>query len=351
MALRVVHVAEGYGGGLADAIASYAKSLPDAEHHLVHSPRRGVPLSAGNLAGYASTCLMGPEAFSSIATVRRRVNELRPNIVHLHSSYGGVYGRLALFGVKVPIVFTPHCFGFQREDIPKGARWFYRAVEFGLARRVDVFAGCSPHEIELAESFGPRVCAVFVPNVARIEIDEAYAAAIPAPATLRIVTAGRVVAQKDPELFAAIARAFVSDEHVEFEWVGGGDRELEKSLLDSGVTLAGWLDKAQVLARVRAADLYVHTGRWEGFPVGLLEALALDVPSLVISRPYSRWLPPNMLVSSVNDAVARVAELVASPAARNDLLNEGKRALAENTEYAQAQALRAAYELAIKSAA
>src|SRR6185295_18437782 len=86
-------------------------------------------------------------------SLRAAVADVRPDVVHLHSSMAGALGRLQppLPG-RPAVVYSPHCFAFERRDILRERRWAYRLAEFVLARRTDAFICVSPHEAQLARN-------------------------------------------------------------------------------------------------------------------------------------------------------------------------------------------------------
>jgi glycosyltransferase involved in cell wall biosynthesis len=93
----------------------------------------------------------------------------------------------------------------------------------------------------------------------------------------RIVTVGGIRVQKNPRLFAEIARSF-EREDVDFLWIGDGDASLKRTLEDAGVRVTGWLTRADAIDAVAHADIYLSTASWEGMPVSLIEAMALGTP-------------------------------------------------------------------------
>ncbi|MDI9915073.1 glycosyltransferase [Rhodococcus sp. IEGM 1379] len=96
--------------------------------------------------------------------------------------------------------------------------------------------------------------------------------------TREVVMVGRISAQKDPGFYASAARAARSN--VRWTWVGDGDAVMRSDLEQAGVTVTGWLPNAQVRQHLARADLYLHSARWEGAPVTLLEAAAVGTPVL-----------------------------------------------------------------------
>ena len=69
----------------------------------------------------------------------------QPDLIHLHSSWAGLLGRLVPLGRR-KIVYTPHCYAFERRDLSQVVRIGLWLVEKILSRRnAGVFA-VSPRE-------------------------------------------------------------------------------------------------------------------------------------------------------------------------------------------------------------
>src|SRR5262249_31006579 len=98
-----------------------------------------------------------------------------------------------------------------------------------------------------------------------------------------MVSVGRLVKQKRPDLFLEIAKKWsVLDEKVRFLWIGDGnlkeqwDNWIIEKKLKKVVQNNGWQKtSAPYLA---AADYYFHLAEFEGLPLALLEAMATGLP-------------------------------------------------------------------------
>jgi glycosyltransferase involved in cell wall biosynthesis len=95
----------------------------------------------------------------------------------------------------------------------------------------------------------------------------------------RIITSGRIVAQKNPYLFNTIATYFQEFNGFEFIWAGdGAERDLLRA---KNITVTGWLSTEDVKALVMQADIYLSTSLYEGLSFAVLEALSLKKPMLL----------------------------------------------------------------------
>lgn len=345
-ALRILHVTESFGGGVSDAVRSYARATPQYEHHLLYSLREKAPFEPSVLDAFASSKPLGYGHMRRIQHIRQQVTKSKIDIVHVHSSLGGLYGRLAAITSSVCIVYTPHCFAFERRDISRTMRGLFYLAELVLARAAtDAFAACSDRERKLANRLAPTKPAVVVPNVSQLALRDESNEEI--QETFVIAGAGRAAAQKDPSAFARIVAPFSDDTAYSAVWLGGGEPDLEQELRRSHVQVTGWLSKAELTKKLGGVSLYLHTAKWEGFPIGLLEAVAENVPSLVVRQPYTMGLPEEMIVDDETHAIQRIRQLAIDPDARETLQNVAKDAFRKNTLQLQSRRLRETYEAAM----
>jgi len=336
--ISVLHVVEAYGGGVMVAVNDYIESTPQHRHAILAAKREGhdtgvrpnVPLFELDDKRRLRRVL---------AQVRRTIREFRPDVVHFHSSWAGVIGRLLPRGTA-QFVYTPHCYAFERRDVPTAVRAAYRIVESVLARRLDAVIACSPREAQLARELRSGTPTFYVPNIAPPP-------AVPFPRRpserLRIVASGRIAAQKGPDWFAGLARAVrARTEDVDISWLGGGEAAAEQSLRDAGVDVTGWLRRPELLAELTGADLYVHSAAWEGAPLSVLEAASLGVPVVARDIPALRSLGLTDLHADPQEAAEAV--LAAWDADRLREKREAVRAIASrHTAAVQSEALASAY--------
>ncbi len=337
--MKVLHVAESFGGGVATAMAEYVRSTPELEHHLLYGDRSQT--AEDSWRPYASSNPLGTK-LNAVRTIRRAVEELQPDVVHAQSSFAGAYTRLAVRNGAVRIVYTPHCFAFERRDISAAARSGYLALERVLALNTEILAGCSPLEAEFGRKWRGADHAVYVPNVARVGHVEA--APKVAGARPRIVGLGRLDAQKDPGWFAEVADLLAGK--VDLLWIGGGTPEAEQVMRSHGVEVTGWVSRDTALTALASADCFISSAVWEGFPMALLEARALGVP--VVLRELRALLdtPAEVTVTDQTAAARLALEVASDEGARQRNKALWQEYLAGNTPEVQRTRLLQAYGIA-----
>jgi glycosyltransferase involved in cell wall biosynthesis len=286
----VLHVVEAWGGGVTSAVYDYIRSAPQYRHALLVGSRDAHLTRDASAPAVECYLSLPPTRHMphALAAIARAYRELRPAVVHAHSSVAGALVRLVPGVPTDAIVYTPHCFSFERRDLSALLRCSYRTIERLLFRRAAVIAACSPREAELAHDLGPRAHTRvrYVPNVFRAPRRDVLPA--PARGSLRVVGQGRLNLQKDPAFFReVVAAVHAVDPTVEFTWIGGDPESEVEAMRAVGVDTTGWVPRQVVLERLGRAHVYLHTASWEGAPVALLEAaasglavVARDIPAM-----------------------------------------------------------------------
>lgn len=356
--VRVLHVTETFGSGIRSAIIGYADAVrgQGVQSWLLAQDRGTGLLEELDESSPFVTTRMVPHGLLNLwRAIGSSVDEVRPDIVHLHSSLAGGVGRLR-FGLKgkPALVYTPNCFSFEMRDLSPLKRWVYRVAEFVLARRTDAFLCVSPHEADLARGLRSRAEVVLMLNMfgtpPTIEQDSATSspAVDAAPTVLRIVNVGRVIPQKDPQMFAEIVEALRADGCVEATWVGDGPEPLRAALEAADVAVTGWLPAREVPAALGEQTVYLHTSSWEGGPIALREAMDAGLPVVVRRNPaYRGYLPQEWQFDDVGGAVRMIRLLAAEPA-RSQRICEQFKVLAEHRKSGPDVVLAAAYRRRLK---
>ncbi|MEO8261069.1 MAG: glycosyltransferase [Pseudolysinimonas sp.] len=338
----VLHVAESWGAGVRAAVLQFVAATPELEHHLLRGVNRS-EFAADHEQGFASVGVLPHGPLAARRAIRRGVAAVRPDVVHAHSSYAGFFVRTTLRrGPQLRIVYSPHCFAFERRDLSPLVRLAIRGVERLLAGNTDTIAACSPGEARTASRLRARRV-VFVPNVATV----------PALAMLehrdpnRVVAVGRIGAQKDPDFFRATVLHLRRNGHPDLDarWIGDGDDRIARARLErAGIPATGWLTSFDAQKALGQAGVYLHTARWEGFPVSILEAVELGIPVIAREVPTMAGAIATPGISTPEQMAAAAEELLhGGDAARHANLAAWQRRLAMNTPERQARALEASY--------
>lgn len=331
--MRVLHVTDCFHGGVATAVDQYARLTPEHDHLLLANNARGTAAPVPRQEGVFSVDEELPASpVAAVAAVRDAVTRLRPDVVHAHSSFAGAYVRVAAALAQltpgrttVPVVYTPHSFAFERADIPVWKRRIFRGAEKLLMPLTTVGAPCAEREgelmTELDHGLPARVPVIVVPNVLTDDHPAVPGSWSPtAPPTVGVVS--RVTPQRDPAFFAETAR-LIRDARPDtrFVWIGdsdGKDTSLTTVLEDAGVEVTGWLTGEELRSRIAGLSLVIHTARWDGFPMSVLETRRIGVPLLVRDIPALQECPASARFTTPADAAAKADAVLAAGGDRSD---------------------------------
>jgi glycosyltransferase involved in cell wall biosynthesis len=293
--MRIVHVVEPFASGIAVFVRSLVENLNDDLHIIVHGEREYVMKSAevkqyfpkGNTrfirwksAQREISIRKDTVAFMELYSILKRLKkQTHIDAVHLHSSKSGFLGRLACKLARIKtVVYTPNGAPFL---VGKN-RWI-NYIYKQLERLGSIFGGqvvcCSPSECEAYQALG--IDAMNINNgVAMASLSPVQSIQGQAKSDkFRIVTSGRIVNQKNPSLFNAIAAYFEEFGGFEFLWIGDGDAR--DQLTAKNIKVTGWLPARDTRELIANSQVYLSTAHFEGLPFAVLEALVLKKPVLL----------------------------------------------------------------------
>jgi glycosyltransferase involved in cell wall biosynthesis len=209
-------------------------------------------------------------------------------------------------GLQHLVIFTPNGAPFMAGS-NRVSNFFYKKLE----KLASLFGGqvvcCSPSEQEAYNKAG--IDAITINNGIPYKKIIRQHKTPKKDAIFRVVTSGRIVNQKDPELFNAIASYFEEFRNFEFIWVGDG--EARDVLTAKNIRVTGWLPSGKANDTVAGADVYISTARYEGLPFAVLEALAMNMPVLLKDCVGNKDLINSLngaVFSDENDAIYRLLQ-------------------------------------------
>ncbi len=327
--MRILQVIESFGAGsmqvaltISERLAEEGHSLALAHGRVAESPREPRATVAPAIELFELPWSRSPAAQPRVALgLRRLVRRWRPDVVHLHSSFAGAVGSLALGGT-VPLVYTPHGYSFARSGQRAASRAVLMLAEHLVARRVDLVGVVSHAEArEAARIHVPRV-EVVLNGIAELDDPRPYARASVVRPT--VVAVGRVAPQRRPPQTADLL-ASVHDV-ADASWIGGGDEQLVETVRSRGVEVTGWLERDAALVRLSAADVCLHWSAWDAQPLAVLEAMARDVVVVASDIPANReLLGAQQVCATTTEAARLLREVLTSPQRRAELLTEQRR--------------------------
>lgn len=337
---RILHVVESRARNAFSALGEYLSAARHLEHWvLVTEPCGPSGIPRGIRGARIAALPSGHRA--RLRAIGDAYAEIRPDRVHAHSFGAGVYVRLSPSIPTDAIVYSPHCYAFERQDLRATARIVALACEYLLAPRTDVVAVCTPREGQLAACLQPSGRIVHVPRVPHGNALDPADVPPPVAAGATAVAMGPLSPQRDPAFFARVAAAADSD--TAWIWIGDGEPRYRRLLESAGICVTGRLPRRNALRLLRTADVYVHTAAWEGSHDTLLQAAVAGLPVVARSIPALRALRLPGLAPTPEILADTVLRLLDSPVDRRIHSEAARRAFRCHTRTTQAARLLALY--------
>jgi glycosyltransferase involved in cell wall biosynthesis len=278
--LTILHAAETIRGG----IATYFNELhalqretfrqvhyvvpADHRSELVEIDDRYISLFGRTGRNFASLLRL---ARQTVAEVRR----LKPDIVHIHSTFAGLVLRpiLIFMPSRPKIIYCPHGWAFSRET-SRVSTIMTGLFERLLARRTDRIICVSNDEYRAAQRAGisEKRLSLVVNGLSTARKKASPSQASWDSNRLKVLFVGRLDRQKGFDLL--IEAAEMLKNLADIRMIGSPVvNSREKIQLPSNVQMLGWLDRKQIEIQLDLADLTVIPSRWEAFGFVALEAM------------------------------------------------------------------------------
>ena len=278
--MKILHIVEPFATGVLSFIQELSNYQVEQGHDvfIAYGVRVGTPSNAQDMfdgrihlirvkSFYgALKSLLNPLTYVEI---RHIYNDVKPDVVHLHSSVSGFVGRIALPCHKTRVFYTPHGYSFLSDNTPFLLRRGLWLIEKIASRFKSVTIACSKREFQDAIRISPK--ATFVNNGVDVDDLSRYACPLGMQRQTVVCTSGRIIHQKDPKLFNQVAEALP---HIQFVWIGEG--EMRSVLKSPNIMVTGWKDRNETLRIVGASTFFILTSFGEGLSVSLLEAMAMQ---------------------------------------------------------------------------
>lgn len=330
--MKILHVVEASFAGVGRHVLDLAGAQAAVGHqvHVAYSPVRESSSFAseradlGAVRWHAVPMSRGLRLVDVPAAARLAglVRSTKPDVVHGHSTKGGLMARVIPVGA-VPTVYTPNAVFSMNPLLGGRARRVIELAERALSRRTAAIIAVSPEErahFEADIGVDPATVTVIPngiqpvepadPTIVRKELD--------LPVDRPIVGfVGRLDRQKAPDdLLKIYARMAHNHPTAHFVVVGDGPMgpnlramwPVAGSALDERLHFLGEQPGTWAMS---GFDLLVLPSRYEGFPYVLIEAANLGLPIVTTDRACASLLvdgPANVAIGSVGD-VNGLAEL------------------------------------------
>lgn len=259
--------------------------------------------------------------------VRALMIQERIDIVHVHGTRANTNVMWAARRLRIPLIYTVHGWSFHDGLHPVMRKARILSEQF-ITRRANVNICVSESNRQTGlKTFGRFQAEVirnginpekFNPAALLPDVRKAYG--IPED-SLVVGYIARMTLQKDPEgMIRGFHAALKSNPGMVLLMVGEG--ELKQAAVDTAAAL-GISDKVifdnfrqDVPAVLQGIDIYCLPSLWEGFPIGVLEAMAMgktvvatdvDGTREAVTHEENGWLIPPKNTAALAGAIAKMA--------------------------------------------
>lgn len=260
---------ESVKGGIASVVNGYRRSVPEKCYRITYIES----YQDGNKWDKLRKALQGYRAF------RRILRNDRPDLVHVHSSFGPSFYR------KTPFILWSASRGIPIVNHIHGAEFeaFYERASKAKRRLVRKIYGKCTCLVALSSEWAERL-AMIVPRE-RIDILTNYCHIPPAPYDTdrnkkQVLFLGELGERKGCFDIPAILKR-VRENCPEVKLVMAGDGEMERlntafsrEGLSDAVSFPGWVRGAEKERLLRESGIFLFPSYHEGMPMALLEAMA-----------------------------------------------------------------------------
>lgn len=280
-------VCEAFGGGVFTYVSQLCNDMSDTyEVYLAYATRSQTPSNYKTFLDKRVRLIevkcFGKKGLTNIVNDLKIISELReiekqvkPDIIHLHSSIAGGLGRLAYGGKKNVLVYTPH--GYAHILLGKGRKSsLYHVMEWVLGKKNCITLTCCESEDKVAQKLSKRT--EYIETGVNVnDLSETLDKIEPVRnEKFTVFTLGRICVQKQPQLFNQIAQLVPQ---ARFIWIGSG--ELEKELTSSNIEITGWKNRKEALAMAKGADAFILCSLGEAVAMSLIENMYIKKLCLV----------------------------------------------------------------------
>lgn len=218
---------------------------------------------------------------------KKLIQQIQPDIVHAHLLWPVSIARLAL-PANIPLVTTIHGYVSQLVDYKK---WYFRwldkytfrkrkstviAVSKGALKEYVDFLGKEPNQKHVLYTFADTD--KFKPQGDKVKNE-----------TLRLVSVGALRYQKNQGMMIEMM-ALLKNHPITLDIYGRGDLEetLKQRIKETGakVALKGQVSNLEKI--LPQYDAMIMSSHYEGFSIGVLEAMAMQLPLILSDIPSFR---------------------------------------------------------------
>lgn len=288
--MKILHVGEYVNGGVATYLRTLLNGLQkynDIENYLLISEYKSQKKwdSITKKVFYYKYKRSIFNIFSAIKQIHEVIEEVNPDIIHIHSTWAGLFVRLPyLFRKrKAKIIYQSHGWAFLM-DTSNYKKNIYALVERILSMPTDKIINISNYEQNQAIKYGlDKNKMIMIYNGVEDKINKSNLKLNWNDDKINLLFVGRLDRQKGLDLFLDVYDK-MKLENIHLYVIGTSVLDNNLPQNTEYVTYLGWVDSKDIDEYYQACDAVIMPSRWEGFGLVAIEAMKNSKPIIVSNR-------------------------------------------------------------------
>ena len=331
--MKILHVGEYVNGGVATYLRTLLSGLQkydDVENYLLiseYKSQQGWENITKKVFYYKYKRSIF-NIFSAIKQIHAVIEDVNPDIIHVHSTWAGLFVRLPyLFKKrKTKIIYQSHGWAFLM-DTSNYKKNIYALIERILSISTDKIINISNYEQNQAIKYGlNKNKMIMIYNGVKDKENNSNLKLNWDKNKINLLFVGRMDRQKGLDLFLDVYdKMKIKNMHLYVIGTSVLDDNLPKST--EYVTYLGWVDNKDIDTYYQACDAVIMPSRWEGFGLVAIEAMR-NLKHVIASNVGAL---PELIKNNINGYVfdikndKKLKEILLN-INKNELRNLGKQA-------------------------
>ena len=273
--IRILHITDALNGGILTALKNLTQNQQKCDHYVLWDSHTDTPVPKDSELTFNNSRMRGGH-FSKIWQIKKSVNSIKPDVIHLHSSLAGVYGRI--IPLKKPVCYSAHAFAFERRDVSRVQVSLFRIIESMLQVATHTNILLWPIEQKhIRRLFLQKNTVVTDALWSDLISKIRQANYVPAATSEELLVIGRVAPAKDPEFVVKIKKELIKRNiNMKIKWYGARDDDEIIKLKKEGIEGLIWTsEKKNLQDQIMKARATLITSKWEVGPYTFYESLSL----------------------------------------------------------------------------
>lgn len=303
--MKILHVGEYVSGGVATYLKTLINGLAkydDIENYLLMSEYKSQKDWGNNPKKviYYKYKRSVFNIFKAMKQIHRVIGEIQPDIIHVHSTWAGLFVRLPyLFKKKkAKIIYQSHGWAFLM-DTSLWKKKIYAIIERILSIPTDKIINISKFEQKEAIKYGLNENKMLMIyngvkdkknfSMINVNFDEKK---------INLLFVGRLDRQKGLDIFLKVYNKY-DFKNIHLYVIGKSVLDNTIPMSTGKITYLGWVDNKDIDAYYQACDAVIMPSRWEGFGLVAIEAMR-NSKAVIVSN---RGALPELIQDNINGYV------------------------------------------------